>query len=175
MITVDLNARVLGEEHNVYVARPGKGYRLYREFTENSSLILELPGLKLEPDVPLNDQQLRRRINRSRAFRGWYNRGQPSDDRPSRDLNTYSAEGGGNSAAQLEGLVRTYYEKIQRGDLVIVPPKAYMDDVLIGEVRHIGTRYDTEKAPGSSAMRICQHGQCVGWPGSLKQNCPLRY
>ena len=42
MITVDLNARVLGEEHNVYVARPGKGYRLYREFRENSSLILEL-------------------------------------------------------------------------------------------------------------------------------------
>src|SRR5262249_13831627 len=106
-----------------------------------------LPGLKLEADVPLDDQQLRRRVNRSRAFRGWYNRGQPADDRPSRDLNNYSPDGGGNSAAQLEGLVRTYYEKIQRGDLVIVPPKAYMDEVLIGEVRHIGTRYDTEKVP----------------------------
>ncbi|MBR0868707.1 hypothetical protein JQ614_42670 [Bradyrhizobium diazoefficiens] len=145
MITIDLNARVLGEEHNVYVARPGKGYRLYRDFRENSSLILELPGLKLEPDLPLDDQQLRQRVNRSRAFRAWYKRGQPSDDRPSRDLSTYSPEGEGNSAAQLEGLVRTYYEKIHRGDLVIVPPKSYMEEALIGEVRHVGTRYDTEK------------------------------
>ncbi|WP_439360717.1 hypothetical protein [Bradyrhizobium sp. DASA03007] len=147
MIEIDLNARVLGEEHNVFVARPGKGYRLYREFRENSSLILELPGLKLEPGVPLDDQELRRRVNRSRAFRAWYNRGQPSDDRPSRDLSNYSPEAGGNSAAQLEGLVRTYYEKIRRGDLVIVPPKAYMEEALIGEVRHAGTRYDTEKVP----------------------------
>lgn len=146
MITIDLNARVLAEEHNVYVVRPGKGYRLYREFRENSSLIAELPGLKLEANVPLDNQNLRRRVNRSRAFRAWYRRGQPSDDRPSDNLNDYN-DGGGNSAAQLEGLVRTYYEKIKRGDLVIVPPKSYMDEVLIGEVRSSGTKYETVKVP----------------------------
>jgi hypothetical protein len=103
MITIDLNARVLVEEHNVYAAHLGTGYRLYREFRENSSLILELSGLRLEPDVSVEDQQLRRRLTRSRVFRSWYNR-QPSDDRPSRNLNTHSEDGGGNSAAQLEGL-----------------------------------------------------------------------
>lgn len=147
MIKIDLNARILGEAHNVFVARPGKGYRLYRDFRENSSLILELPGLDLESGVPLDAQQLRKRVNRSRAFRSWHHRGSPADDRPSRNLSAYSAEGGGNSAAQLEGIVRTYYEKIKKGDLVIVPPKAYLDEVLLGEVRRIGSRYDTEKIP----------------------------
>lgn len=140
MITIDLNARVLTEKHNVFVVRPGKGYGLYREFVETSSLIAELPGLDLKPDIALDDQELRRRVNRSRALRAWYRRGSPADERPERALNAYSADGGGNSAAQLISVVKTYFEKIDLGDLVIVPPKSYMDDALIGEVASEGIK-----------------------------------
>ena len=147
MITIDLNARVLTEKHNVFVVRPGKGYGLYNDFAQTSSLIAELPTLALKANVPLDQQELRRQVNRSRAFRAWYRRGQPADDRPKRSLEDYSNEGGGNSASQLESVVRTYFEKIDLGDLVIVPPKSYMDDALIGEVTTSGLEPSTAKVP----------------------------
>ena len=51
MIEIDLNARVLTENHNVFIVRPGNGYGLYPEITQRSLLILELPGLGLRPNT----------------------------------------------------------------------------------------------------------------------------
>lgn len=142
MIEIDLNARILPEDHNVYVVRPGSGYGLFPEIVENSILLLELPGLGLQVGQKPDDAELRRRVNRSRALRGWYNGTQDADSKPSMELDQYSPAEGGASAAQLEGLVRTFFERMKAGDLVIVPPKSYMEDAWIGEI--VGHDYEVE-------------------------------
>lgn len=134
MIEIDLNARVLPDEHNVFVVRPGSSYGLFPEITQQGVLILELPGLGLESGQRPNDDDLRRRVNRSRALRAWYGGTLDEKEKPNPDLSTYSATDGGASAAQLISLVRTYFERMRPGDLVIVPPKSYMDDAWIGEI-----------------------------------------
>ena len=142
MIEIDLNARILSEDHNVFIVRPGNAYGLFGEITQRASLILELPGLDLTPGVRPDDADLRRRVNRSRALRAWYNGTQDATDKPPAGLDAYSATEGGASAAQLVGLVRTFFEKMRPGDLVVVPPKSYMEDAWIGEIS--GPAYDVQ-------------------------------
>jgi hypothetical protein len=165
MIEIDLNARILPEEHNVYVVRPGSSYGLFAEITQQANLILELPGLDLTSGQRPGEEDLRRRVNRSRALRGWYNGTQDADSKPALDLDKYSALEGGASAAQFVGLVRTFFEKMKVGDLVIVPPKSYMDDAWIGEVTggdyeivpvRVGRLFGDEWLPGRAVRWIAK-------------------
>jgi hypothetical protein len=132
VIEVDLNARILTEGHNVYVARPGRDFRLFPEFREAGLLLLELPGLGWLSGQQLSDDDLRRLVNRSRALRGWY-RVRTDDPKPSTDLHDYTT-GGGKSTSQFAGYARSVFDRMNLGDLVVVPPKSYKDDALIGEV-----------------------------------------
>jgi hypothetical protein len=140
VIEIDLNARVLTENHNAWIVRPGNGFGLFQEITQRSLLILELPGLGLTSGQRPSDEELRKRINRSRALRSWHRGGQEGD-KPTADLQAYHADGG-KSTSQLAGLVRTFFEKMKVGDLVIVPPKSYMEDAWIGEIA--SPEYDVE-------------------------------
>jgi hypothetical protein len=141
VIEIDLNARVLTEGHSAFVVRPGNGYGLFAEITQRSLLILELPGLGLMSGQRPDDDDLRRRVNRSRALRGWYRGDKDAGSKPAVDVQTYDT-GGGNSTGQFAGLVRTFFEKMKVGDLVIVPPKSYMEDAWIGEI--CGAEYEVE-------------------------------
>lgn len=105
MIEIDLNARVLTEAHNVFVVRPGSDFRLFNEIRENDLIVLELPGLDWPVGEALSDTDLRRRVNRSRALRGWH-RVSADDPKP-------SLEGGGQSTSQFAG-----YRLAKDGDLV---------------------------------------------------------
>lgn len=164
MIEIDLNARVLTEGHNVFIVRPGNGYGLFSEITQRHLLVLELPGLDLTSGERPADDDLRRRINRSKALRGWYGGGQDGTNKPSMDLQTYDTKGG-NSTGQLAGLVRTFFEKMKVGDLVVVPPKSYMADAWVGEVTGaayeietitVGRLFGEESLPGRSVKWLAR-------------------
>jgi hypothetical protein len=100
VIEIDLNARVLTENHNAFIVRPGNGYGLYPEITQRGLLILELPGLDLTSGERPADDDLRRRINRSRALRSWY-RGDQDGAKPTAHIDFAQAEVRITSAAVL--------------------------------------------------------------------------
>jgi hypothetical protein len=133
LIEIDLNARVLNELHGVYVVRPGNNYNLFPEVTQRAVLILELPGLDLRDGERPDDVDLRKRVNRSRALRSWYRGAHDDEGKPSLDLADYD-DGGGPSTSQFAGLVRTLFEKVRHGDLVVVPPKSFREDAWVGEI-----------------------------------------
>jgi hypothetical protein len=108
VIEVDLNARILTEGHNVYVARPGRDFRLFPEFRESGLLLLELPGLGWPFGQQLSDDDLRRLVNRSRALRRWH-RVRTDDPKPSTDLHDYTT--GGGQSRDLIPLIRKFSEK----------------------------------------------------------------
>jgi len=165
MIEIDLNARILPDEHNVFVVRPGSNYGLFADITQQQTLILELPGLELTSGQRPEEGDLRRRVNRSRALRAWYNGTQDAESKPDLDLQKYSPVEGGASAAQFVGLVRTFFERMRPGDLVIVPPKSYMEDAWIGEISSaiyevepvkVGRLFGDEILPGRSVRWIAK-------------------
>jgi hypothetical protein len=171
VIEIDLNARVLTESHNVYVVRPGSEYRLFPEFRENALLLLELPGLGWPDKAPLTDDELRLRINRSRALRGWH-RVKTDDPKPSTDLKDYKT-GGGQSTSQFAGYARTLFERMNAGDLVVVPPRSYREEALVGEIAGGPLEIETLAVPRYYGIDELP-GRKVRWIGRLpKRELPF--
>ena len=93
----------------------------------------ELPLLDLIPGVAFSDQpELGRKVRRSKAYRTWHNSGK-TDAKSSLELASYSNNEDGLSIAQLTATLSGYFDRAKKGDLVVVPPKAYSQDCLIGE------------------------------------------
>jgi len=149
-ILVDLKARTVHPDSEIYVARPGKGYKLYQSFIGNGIQGIvgpDLPFLELVKGTPLSEHKdIERRIRRSRAIRSWYRSGQQNAG-PSRDLNTYTDAKADKSVHSLRATIGGFFEKLKIGDLVIVPPSAYAQDAYIGEVVSAPIDYVSIKVP----------------------------
>lgn len=146
-IEIDLNTRIIPEDHEVFVVRPGKGYRLYEYFVDHQMILADLPFLDLKKGIAISDQpDLDRKIKRSRALRNWY-RGRQEGDEPSRILDDYNVGPKDLSIGQLRAVLVAYFEKLKQGDLVIVPPSAYAYPAYVGEVTGKGTDYVRQRAP----------------------------
>ena len=134
-ISVDLQTRVIPENHNVYVARPGQGARLYGTFLDQSAIGPDFPGLDLRRGVPLADQQeLERRVRRSIRLRNWHLSGRLKDNEPDRDLKKYSPADF-KGMGQYRSILLGYFERAARGDLAIITPKSWSLPALIVEFR----------------------------------------
>ncbi|RYC31378.1 hypothetical protein D3273_13390 [Lichenibacterium minor] len=147
MPEIDLALRVLPADHQVFFARPGIQYRLYREVTEQKVVVPDLPALDLADGVPLDRQdRVMSRIHRARKLRGWHRSGRIADE-PSRDLNDYDDVASGIRDAQFRGVVDGYFSKAKRGDMVLVVPSAFSDPAFIGEFAEDGDQYASFRAP----------------------------
>ena len=118
-IEIDLNAPIVSKDREVFVVRPGKGYRLYSDFVENEVIAVELPALVMKDGVPLAvHQNLDQQIRRARAIRSWYRRGGKGDG-PSRKLEAYADGHNDKSVATLRTVLSGFFEKLKEGDLVL--------------------------------------------------------
>ena len=133
MITVDLDTKILPQNHEVFFARAGDGYRLYPEFVAEEAVFADLPGLGLTPGVAFADQdKLNQRLHRSRALRNWHV-SQKNEPRPSDDLNDYPAGAGDGGISQLRGALSGFFERAKKGDLVVITPYKFSDLAYVGE------------------------------------------
>jgi hypothetical protein len=132
-LTVDIGTKILPADHEVYVARPGGRYKLYGSVIASSMVFPELPMLDLQKGLSIDNQpDLIRRVRRSSAIRSWHNSSRPEDNLPDRNLAAYKDEDSA-SVSQFIGVLRGYFERAKKGDLVIVPPSAYSQECFIGE------------------------------------------
>lgn len=165
-IFIDINTRMLPDRHNIYFARPGKAYKLYKYFVENNAIIADLPGLELEQGKPASAHlDLNRRIHRSRAIRKWHHSGSDTPA-PSRNLNDYSnaLEDGGTT--QLRTAVIGFLERAEVGDLILVTPSTYEGKAIVGEITKKAGDYSYIKADALYADDVLI-GRDVKWLGSV--------
>ncbi len=119
-LKVNLNSRILSPEHGIYLARPGKGSRLFDFFTERRVIGPELPGVKIARDFPVSDQpDLLAMLRRAKSIKFK----QPDESLPALELEAYSDETilRSRSAAQLQSILEGYFERAQQGDLGCEP------------------------------------------------------
>ena len=150
-----------------YVARPGKGYKLYRTFVDNDIVAPDLPFLDLTDGLPLGEHKdLEQRIRRSRAIRSWYRAGKEGDG-PDRELAAYTNARSDKSVHSLRTTIGGFFEKLKIGELVIVPPSAFAQDAYIGEVTSDPTDYVPVHAPvyGNDAIT----GRRVKWLARIQK------
>lgn len=132
-IVIDPAVRVISENNQVFVLHPGRAKMFMADFTAESAIFLDLPGISF-PAPPLADSEdTQRRIKASRRYRGWHNAGRPKDNRPVMDLKQIRPYGNAEKP-RIVHEVEDLYADAKAGDLVIVPGRGYGKTVLMGEV-----------------------------------------
>ncbi|WP_264051713.1 hypothetical protein [Methylobacterium flocculans] len=134
-ITLDLAFRVVDRDHRVFIAFPGRNYKLYQTFIAQNVIFPELPGFQLEPDIKLDNQRdLLKMIRRGSALRKWFN-SREKGEFPSMDLNKYNDDSSPGRTSQALGVVRGFFDRAKKGDLILVPSGEYVGPVAIGEIQ----------------------------------------
>ena len=173
MIHVDLNSRVIPDGHQVFMVRPGSGYRLYPMFTEERGIFADLLGLELEKGVALDEQKnIVGQLHRARKIRA-HLRGF-DDEPPSRDLKDYADYLSDRSISQLNRILVGYFKLAKKGDLVVVPPRAFAQDALIGELLDDPTSMITRQFPALYGKEWL-YGRSVRWCGRLEKGKLSQY
>ena len=107
---------------------------MYDVFREASVIGPETPEIQLERGVQFDDQQrLDDQIKRTMAIRRWLQEGRPEHAMPRRSLDSYVNQPRSRATAQIKSVLQGYFERIQKSDLLIIPPGSYAKDTLIAE------------------------------------------
>lgn len=134
-IAVDIRTRFLRDDQRCYIVFPGDGYRYYSKMKRDSVVFLDIPGFPFDPKEDLRQaKDLAERVVVADRISQWHRDGSPVDKKPPRrvaDLRNYKIT---KSRQQFAGIVRSFFHQIKAGDIIIVPPQGYDDDVLFGEV-----------------------------------------
>ena len=174
-ISIDIATKILPEDHNVFLVRPGSRYKLYPLFVSQNAMFFDLPGLELEKGVQFSDHDdIELRIRRSLALRLWYRSGRIHTTRPSVDLDSYLSSqvsaARRRSVRQLHGIGRGYFERSNKGDLILVPPLAFAADTMIGEVSGEASPDNRISVHSDFYGDDLLYGRKVKWRGGFPKN-----
>ncbi|MBA8819441.1 hypothetical protein BRY73_08515 [Ochrobactrum sp. P6BS-III] len=134
MITVDIRTKIIPNDARVYVIRPGAYYRLFDQFIDKSFVGVELPKLALPSFSEFSElNDVGERILRSIALRKWFAAGQPLGEYPPQELEFYSALELDHAGGQFLRFVKAFFQEIRKGDVVVMPPRSFKKDAIIGE------------------------------------------
>ncbi|MFD2174764.1 hypothetical protein [Rhodobacter lacus] len=133
---IKLDYPVLPADHEVWMVRPGAGYRLARAFGEASAIAPDVPLLDLPNGVlAKNAQDLDAQVRRGRAWRDWEKDGGRSERGPSRAAGDYRlAVDDGISHTRSKNTVLQILDVIPEGALIFVPGASLGDNALLGTV-----------------------------------------
>lgn len=176
---IDLNTRLLGDDHKCYILFPGQGYRFFEEMRRTNSIFLDVPGFPLGPSEDVSDaKDLVERVTISDRIKEWLNDGSPKDKPPVRDPKDLKGYRSTTAKQQFAGLVRGFLHTLKPGDVVIVPGQSYEHDVLFAEIlptkeRHFVevAHYPGEKIPAWKVkwLKTVPRRKIPGW---LEQKIP---
>lgn len=132
---IDIATRVVSEDEDIYMIRPGEGYWLYDDFKRSSSIFLDFPQLEIVNDQGknLSDRQLRQAVVRSMDLAQWYDN-EKQGPRPDGSLSAYTGKDHRRRIGHYVGAIKTLYRDLRPGTIVVVPGEDYFGEVLIGEI-----------------------------------------
>lgn len=146
---VDLKTKIIPNDARVFLARAGKNGHMFQQVLEHRAIGPDLPMLGLDLRNGLNgDPNVEAKVKRARAFSSWLR--QPSEarsERPSESVNDYHVATKRAGHAQIDGIVRSYFQDLKAGDVLVIPNPSYFGDAIIAELLPVG---DTVvKIPGT--------------------------
>ncbi|MDX0695429.1 hypothetical protein [Sinorhizobium medicae] len=133
-----MNTRILGADTKVYLARAGRKGHLFQQVLNSRAIGPDLPNLGLTGAL-LDDPDLQAKIIRSRAISKWLRTSANARGaEPSRNLVHYQDAAKGPGYAQVEGVVRTYFQGMNAGDMLVIPNPSPFGDAIIAEALPVG-------------------------------------
>jgi hypothetical protein len=148
IVQVDIKTRFIPDHRKVFIIFPGRNYRYYTTMAESSAVFLDLPGFPIRSDHAVASLiDIEERIAISDAIVSWHRKGKPADDLPPRRVSELESFRSTKRRRFLTGVTRSFFSSMAAGDVVIVPPQNFDDDVLLGEMVDDGSDITLIDAP----------------------------
>lgn len=159
MVAVDLQTYILPDDHTVYKFFPGKGYKFHEAVATSSIAIIDVQGLEKFSELSgaWDDKELLTLIAEDRVAR----KVGAGKKRPSRLVRS---AGDKLTLTFLKGL---FFEANQ-GDMIIMPDKGYMTDVLIGILQDKPGKLKSINLKDDGIIKP-YFGRRVRWVGRVKK------
>ena len=152
VIVIDIATRMIGDNEDMFVIRPGASFSLYDDFQRENAVFLDFPDLPLSLDTkPKTTVALREIVARSIEIRDWH-LGKRSSE-PSRDPADYKGKASNRRIGKYVGAIQRLYYDLPVGAVLIIPSKTYIGDVLFAEITGPVERRKAVRAyPGEDMM-----------------------
>jgi hypothetical protein len=133
VIEVDIATRIVDDNEDMYVVRPGASYSLYDDFLRENAVFLDFPDLPFSLEQkPRASTIVREIVTRSVAIRDWH-LGKLANE-PSRDQTKYRGAATGRRVGAHIGAIQRLYYELPVGTVLVIPSKSYIGDVLFVEI-----------------------------------------
>lgn len=155
IIDIDIATRIVGDNEDMFVVRPGVSYSLYGDFERENAVFLDFPDLPFALDQsPKATDVVREIVTRSLAIRDGHLNTDPNATPPSRDQADYKGAAIGRRVGAYIGAIQRLYYELPIGTIIIVPSsKSYIDDVAFAEITGPTERREAARAyPGEQMM-----------------------
>ena len=151
-LRVDLRTPILTAQHKAYMARPGEASSYLPQFEAQGAIGPIFPGLQLRPGIPIDAQEgienaltwahlvksetkgeigrrfqeqhnviiRARHLQETFEAREWRREIAPPGMRP-------------GTSRQYRAILKGYFERAQKGDLVVIPSQSYLEESLLAE------------------------------------------
>jgi hypothetical protein len=122
---------------------------MFHQVLERQAIGPDLPMLDLDLRNGLEgDPNVEAKVKRARAFSSWLRK--PPElrgDRPSESVNDYHGADRRAGHAQIDGIVRSYFQQLNAGDVLVIPNPSYFGEAIIAELLPVGNA--VVKIPGT--------------------------
>lgn len=133
IIEIDIATRIIGDDEDMYVVRPGASFSLYDDFQREDAVFLDFPDLPLSlTQKPKTNTTLREIVARSIEIRDWHLKKRTSE--PSRDQAAYKGKAANRRIGKYVGAIQRLYYDLPVGTVIVIPSKTYIGDVLFAEL-----------------------------------------
>lgn len=122
---------------------------MFEQVREHQAIGPDLPMLDLDLRNGLEgDPNVEAKIKRARAFSDWLRRPQKArGDRPSQSVDDYRTAKRIRGYPQIDGIVRSYFQGLNAGDVLVIPNPSIFGDAIIAELLPVGNA--VVKIPGT--------------------------
>ena len=153
IIEIDIATRIVGDEEDMYVVRPGASFSLYADFQRENAVFLDFPDLPFSLEQkPKFTPIVREIVTRSIAIRDWH-LGKLSSE-PSREQSAYVGAAIGRRVGAYIGAIQRLYYDLPIGTVIVIPGKTYIDDVAFAEITGPTERRKAAKAYPDEYMLV---------------------
>jgi hypothetical protein len=144
-----LNTKVIPNDARVFLARAGKQGHMFQQVLEHRAIGPDLPMLGLDlGDGLYGDPNVDAKVKRARAFSTWLRQSRGARGaRPSESVNDYHDADRRPGHAQIDGIVRSYFEEMSAGSVLVIPNPSFFGDAIIAELLPVGNA--VVKIPGT--------------------------
>ncbi len=127
---IDINAALLPDNAKIWAFHAGKGKKYFSQIEAGEGIFLDYPGLRASNRMLASDNLIKQHVMMSEAVKKYYSRQEINE--PSRRPGDYNIARSDRYMSSDVTNIKRFYTEMQKGDIVLIPPRGQYNRILAG-------------------------------------------